>query len=111
MGEAGRGEAAIVVSVAVGGAELAEAIARRLIERRLAACVQAHAITSTYRWQGAVERGEEIMLTIKTRAALFPALREQVLALHDYEVPEIVALPVVEGLGAYLDWIMAETEG
>jgi periplasmic divalent cation tolerance protein len=88
----------------------AERIARRLVEDRLAACVNRLApVRSTYRWQGAVEDGEEYPLLIKcTReryAAVEAALREQ----HPYEVPEIVALPVVAGWGPYLRWVDNET--
>ena len=88
----------------------ADRIARRLVEDRLAACVNRLApVRSTYRWQGAVEDAEEYPLLIKcTReryAALEAALREQ----HPYEVPEIVALPVVAGWGPYLRWVDNET--
>jgi periplasmic divalent cation tolerance protein len=89
----------------------AERIARRLVEDRLAACVNRLApVRSTYRWQGAVEHAEEFPLLIKcTReryAALEAALREQ----HPYEVPEIVAMPVVVGWGPYLRWVDNETQ-
>ncbi len=81
------------------------------MERRLAACVSIlPQVRSVYRWQGKVEDSPEILLLIKSRRALFPALEEAVRALHSYEVPELIALPVVEGLAPYLNWIDQETE-
>lgn len=88
----------------------ADKIARELVERRLAACVNIMpACRSLYQWQGAVESAEEIPLLIKTTAALYPALQAAIQALHPYEVPEIIALPIAHGLPAYLDWVAAET--
>lgn len=81
-----------------------------LVEARLAACVQIIGpVRSVYRWQGQVERADEVLLSIKTRAALYPQVEAAIRELHSYEIPEIVALPVAAGLPAYLDWIAAET--
>jgi periplasmic divalent cation tolerance protein len=81
-----------------------------LVEERLAACVNrlpgAH---STYRWQGKVIDDSEVLLVIKTIPERFDALRDRLLELHPYEVPELVALEVVDGHPAYLDWIAAAT--
>lgn len=101
---------AVVVLIAAGSATEAQAIARHLVEQRLAACVQRTAISSTYRWQGKIEEADEILLLAKTRASLFPALEQAVLALHSYTVPEILCLPVSEGHAPYLDWLQAETK-
>jgi periplasmic divalent cation tolerance protein len=93
--------------------EKAREIARALVERRLAACVNVvPAITSIYRWQGAIEEANEATLLIKTRRELLPELTEAVRGLHPYELPEIIAFPVAEDRGnaAYLDWVYAETE-
>lgn len=102
--------AALVVTITASSTDEAETIARALIAERLAACVQAHPIESRFHWQGEVARESEVMLTVKTRADLFTALENRVLALHSYEVPEIVAMPVVAGHGPYLDWIAGETQ-
>jgi len=89
--------------------EEAERIARELVEQRLAACVQVVGpIHSTYRWQGAIESSEEWQLWAKSRRDLYPALEEAVRALHPYEVPEILALPVLAGSESYLKWLAAE---
>ncbi len=86
--------------------ETAERIATTLVERRLAACVNIGAeSTSIYRWEGKLERASEQMLSIKSSAAAYPALEQAILALHPYELPEIVAVPVERGLPGYLHWI------
>jgi periplasmic divalent cation tolerance protein len=96
----------LVVLSTVGSAEDAERLARELVERRLAACVNVvPGLVSIYRWQGRVERDEERLLVIKTRGERFEALREALVALHPYEVPEILALPVAAGSQPYLDWL------
>ena len=98
----------IVVLSTVGGADEAERIAERLVEQGLAACVNVlPGAISIYRWKGRVERDEERLLLIKTRAERFEALREAILSLHPYEVPEIVALPIAAGHEPYLAWLDA----
>lgn len=101
---------AVVVLIAAASPAEAEVLARHLVEQRLAACVQQMAVNSTYRWNGTVERADEVLLLAKSRAALFPALEQAVLALHSYDVPEIVCLPVSTGHRPYLDWLSAETD-
>lgn len=86
----------------------AEQLAARLLEERLAACVQINGCTSWYRWQGAIEHGEEQVCTIKSRRDLFPALCKMIRANHPYQVPEILASPVVDGGANYLDWLGQE---
>jgi periplasmic divalent cation tolerance protein len=97
----------IVVLVTCGSRREARKIARALVERRLAACVNeiGAPVRSVYRWKGKVETAEEFLLVIKSTKRRFAALRAAVLELHGYDVPEIVALPVVEGSRAYLDWV------
>jgi len=85
-------------------------LARALVERRLAACVNVLAgCTSVYRWQGDVEEAAEVPVLLKTRAARYPELEAAIRELHPYELPEIVAVPVVRGLPEYLDWVAEET--
>ena len=92
-------------------AEIADRIARTLVEQKLAACVnRMPAVDSVYRWQGAVERAVEVPLLIKSTRERLPEVQEAIRALHPYEVPEIVAIPVVAGLPAYLRWVVDETQ-
>lgn len=106
-----RGEGAVVALSTVGTAQDAERIARALVERRLAACVNVvPGLVSIYRWKGSVERDEERLLVVKTRAEKVEALREALVALHPYEVPELLVLPVEGGHAPYLAWI-AESVG
>lgn len=100
----------IVVLVTVPAEATGVEIARRLLDERLAACVNCLGpIRSLYRWKGEICDDSERLLVIKSRGALFGRIREAVLAVHPYETPEIVALPIVKGLPAYLAWLRAET--
>ena len=86
--------------------ELAMQIAEKLVEKKIAACVQVSGpITSTYEWKGKIENTREWYCVIKTRKNLYQKVEEAVKALHPYEVPEIIALPILEGNKDYLDWI------
>jgi len=97
---------AIVVLCTCPDDVVAERIASALVEERLAACVnRIPGIVSTYRWQGAVHSDREILLLIKTTREHFEALRERIVALHPYDVPEVIALTIDRGSAAYLDWI------
>jgi periplasmic divalent cation tolerance protein len=97
---------AYVVFVTVGGRAEAEALARAVVEEKLAACVNLVApVTSIYRWQGAVERAEEVLCVMKTTRARFARLKARVVELHAYEVPEVIALPVEAGHPPYLEWL------
>lgn len=92
-------------------AESAQHLAQALVGESLAACVnRIPCIQSTYRWHGAVTTDSEELLLIKTTAARFEALKERVLALHPYELPELIAVPVERGHAAYLDWVRAVGE-
>jgi periplasmic divalent cation tolerance protein len=100
----------IVVLVTAGTADEAAHIGRSLVEERLAACANVvGAIRSIYRWQGAVEDATEHLLLLKARAADQAALESRVRALHSYEVPEVLALPVRAGSAAYLAWLADAT--
>ena len=92
-------------------AATADQIARALIEARAAACVNVLApARSMYRWRGAIEEAVEIPLAIKTTADAYARVEEIIRALHPYEVPEIIALPIAQGLPAYLAWLATESE-
>ena len=96
----------VVVLSTVGRAEDADRIARALVEERLAACVNVvRGLVSVYRWKDAVEREEELLLVIKTRAERVGDLEARLLALHPYELPEVVVLPIGGGSEAYLGWV------
>lgn len=89
----------------------AETLARALIERRAAACVNVlAACRSIYRWRGEVETADEIPLLIKTTTVNYPRVEELVRAMHPYELPELIAIPITHGLPPYLDWLATETE-
>jgi len=96
----------VVLVTAASQAE-AEAIARELIQAKLAACVSLIPIRSIYTWQGKVQQEEEWQLLIKTDLDQFAALEAKVSSIHSYEVPEIIALPILQGSSPYLKW-MAE---
>ena len=96
----------IVVLVTAGSSKEGERLARALVEERLAACVnRIKGIQSIYRWQGQVEQSEEEMLIIKTRRELFDPLKKRVQELHSYSVPEVIALPILDGGESYLRWL------
>jgi len=91
--------------------EQGEKIAKILVEEKLAACVTiTGASDSHYRWKEKLYHEQEYILFIKTKASLFEELKEKVTALHPYEVPEIIVLPVLDGLPEYLRWIDEETK-
>ncbi|HKV24426.1 MAG TPA: divalent-cation tolerance protein CutA [Candidatus Acidoferrum sp.] len=89
----------------------AKLVARSVVEKRLAACVNIlrSPVESHYRWNGRVEKSREILLFIKTTARRLGALEREVKRLHSYEVPEFIALPVVAGSKSYLDWLDQNT--
>ena len=90
--------------------ESAEKLAALLIERRLAACVNILApCASVYRWQGEIQRDEEHPLLIKTVQNRYAELEASICANHPYELPEIIAVPIADGLPAYLQWVESET--
>ena len=98
---------AIVVLLTVANGEEAARLADMLVGSRLAACVQIMpAMESVYRWQGKIERQSEILLIIKTLKSKFADLEREVRALHSYETPEIVALPVTAASEPYLKWLL-----
>jgi periplasmic divalent cation tolerance protein len=87
------------------GADIAPRITEALVGAKLAACVQRMPIESTYRWNDDIETAQEVLLLIKIRAADFNAVEQAIRALHDYETPEIIMLPVAQGFAGYLSWL------
>jgi periplasmic divalent cation tolerance protein len=101
---------ACVVFVTAGSQEQAGLIAHALVGERLAACVNiVSPIRSIYRWNDEVQTDTEHLMIIKTRAKLVPKIEARVKELHSYEVPEVIALPILAGARSYLDWVIAAT--
>ena len=102
----------MVVLVTAGSVEEAERMAEALVQEGLVACVNVlPGVTSIYRWEGAVQRDNEVMMVIKTRQPLLDRLVARLQALHSYDVPEVIALPIIAGSESYLGWLMGVTSG
>lgn len=101
---------ALIVFCTCPDATSADALAQALVSERLAACVNVlPGVRSTYRWQGAVEQADEVLLLIKTTRSRLDALGARVRALHPYELPEVLAVEAHGGLAPYLDWVAEQT--
>lgn len=101
----------VVVLITAGSKEEAQQIAAALVGERLAACVNViPTVHSVYRWAGKVEEGQEALLIVKSRREVLDRLIDRVHDLHSYEVPEIIALPLVVGDAAYLRWLDEQVE-
>jgi len=98
----------VVVFCTTGPGE-AEPLAKALVEERLAACVNMSPVRSCYIWEGKQSCDDEVLLIIKTKKSQFEPLKKRILELHSYAVPEIIALPIIEGHQPYLDWIAQST--
>jgi periplasmic divalent cation tolerance protein len=95
-----------IVLSTCGDRETAERIAHRLVEQRLAACVNIlPGVQSVYRWQGAVESAAEVLMLIKTKVLLIQEVQSTIASLHSYEVPEFLVLPISGGSEAYMAWL------
>jgi periplasmic divalent cation tolerance protein len=100
----------VVVLMTAPSSAVAEELADRLVQAHVAACVSIlPGIRSVYRWQGRLERSDELQLFVKTTRDRIDATRTIVAAVHPFEVPELMVLPVVDGLPAYLSWVVDET--
>lgn len=95
----------IVVLVTTVSKQEAENIVEKLLEKQLIACANITVVYSLFHWSGKTEKSEEYLIVMKSRKDLFEDLSETVKALHSYEIPEIIAVPVVEGSEAYLGWL------
>ncbi|HLL13583.1 MAG TPA: divalent-cation tolerance protein CutA [Pyrinomonadaceae bacterium] len=106
------GEVAIMVMMTAGSREEAARLAEMLVGARLAACVQIlPEVESVYHWKGEVRRDPEVLLLAKTTQARFSLLEREVRALHSYETPEIIALPITDASAPYLEWLTATVKG
>jgi periplasmic divalent cation tolerance protein len=102
----------LVVFITTSSYEEARKIADKLVDRKKAACVNiVPRVNSLFRWKGKIEEAEESLMVVKTRAELFTDVVSVVKSIHSYEVPEIIALPIVEGNPDYLEWLKKETGG
>ena len=100
----------IVVLVTVGSQEEGQRIATAVVDEQLAACVNiVGPIDSIYRWDGQTQHDREMLLVVKSRATLFEELAARITALHAYQTPEVIALPIAAGSHAYLDWLRGAT--
>jgi periplasmic divalent cation tolerance protein len=101
---------ALVVLTTLPNAEAAAALAKAIVEERLAACGNVlPAVRSIYRWQGKTQDEPEVLVLFKTQRQHFERLRARIVELHPYEVPEVLALPVEQGHAPYLEWLLRET--
>jgi periplasmic divalent cation tolerance protein len=109
--EAYQMEQSILVMTNVPDTSVATALGHHLVENKLAACVNLlPGVQSIYRWQGTVEEASEVTILIKTTQARYVELEAAIQAVHPYQVPEIIALPMTGGFPSYLDWIVQETK-
>jgi len=100
----------IQVMTTVPKREDAERISKELLKKRLAACIQFFEVRSLYWWEGNVEESSEYLLLIKTKSKVYGELEREILSLHPYETPEIIAVPIRGGFSGYLDWIDGEVK-
>ena len=101
-------EEVVVVLVTAPDAEVAEHIVRTLVDEELAACGNiVPGVVSIYRWEGAVQRDSEVLIVLKTTRARAPDVVARVPALHPYEVPEVLVVPVNDGFAPYMRWVAA----
>jgi periplasmic divalent cation tolerance protein len=101
---------AMLVLTTLPNSDAAAELAKTVVGEKLAACANVMpAVRSIYRWQGALQDENEVLVLLKTRQARFERLKARILELHPYDVPEVIAVPVEQGHGAYLDWIASET--
>ena len=99
-----KNEYSVIITTAA-GKDAAKKIANMLVEKHLAACVQMSPIKSVYFWQGKICEDDEVTLFIKSKTALFDEIAAMIKTVHEYEVPEIIQIPVTDGLPDYLRWI------
>ena len=87
-----------------------EKIARALVEEKLVACVNVSEVTSHFKWEGKLQEEREALLIMKTKTDKLPEIVERITELHSYEIPEIIALPIIDGHKRYFDWVRESVE-
>ena len=101
---------AMLVLTTLPNSDVAAEMAKKVVGERLAACANIlPALRSIYRWQGKLQDENEVLVLLKTRQQQFERLKQRIVELHPYDVPEVIAIPVEQGHKAYLDWIASET--
>jgi periplasmic divalent cation tolerance protein len=100
----------VIILTTIGTKQQAEDLAQKILEAKLAACVQIQKIQSRYWWNGKIECGDEYLLSIKTCADLFAELVDFIKQNHSYEIPAIVQIPIIDGSSEYLNWIGSVTK-
>lgn len=98
-----------IVSTTTDTKENAELITQTLLKKKLVACVHSETISSSYRWQGKIILADEIQLNMKTKTSLFEHIKNEIEALHTYDTPEIIMIPLLDANPLYLEWIDKET--
>lgn len=112
MDDSAREDAVVACLLTFPDEEVAARVARALVDERLCACVNLlPGVRSIYRWEGAVSDDREVLAIAKTTRVRWEALRRRVVELHPYQVPEVIALPVVAGHAPYLDWVRGSVDG
>ncbi len=100
-----------VIFITTSSLDEAEKIGRALVEEKLVACANIISpIRSIYRWQGKICDDKEALIILKTKKKLFKQIENRVKALHSYEVPEVISMPIIEGSNKYLSWLESETK-
>jgi periplasmic divalent cation tolerance protein len=99
-----------MVTTTVPDREEAESLAEGILENRLAACIQMADIRSFFLWEGALQKEDEVVLSIKTTEERYPALEAYIQEYHSYDVPELIRIPIIGGLPGYLDWLDSSTQ-
>jgi len=94
-----------IISTTIDDGNIADQISTALLQDHLVACVQTQSIQSKYHWNGTLETTEEILLQMKTKASLFEEIKIQIEALHSYDIPEIIMIPILDANENYLNWI------
>ena len=100
----------ILITTTAPNDEVAKRIVDALLAQGLAACVQLQNIESHYVWDGEIQQSQEVLLYIKTTQALYNAAEQALIAIHPYDVPQIIALPITDGFAPYLDWVQNSTK-
>ncbi|RRS30702.1 MAG: hypothetical protein P794_05880 [Epsilonproteobacteria bacterium (ex Lamellibrachia satsuma)] len=99
-----------IVTTTIDDKKIADQISTTLLQNHLVACVQSYSVKSQYHWHGALESTEETLLQMKTKALLFEEVKAQIEALHSYDVPEIIMIPIINANASYLEWVEKETK-